>query len=256
MCPGYGLAENTLKLCGSPDDRVPTVLRLDPDALHAGRVVPLAGRDGAGVPLVGCGVTVGASEVAIVDPVTGEALPGDRVGEIWISGPCVACGYHARPLESEQTFRARITGEPHRGRWLRTGDLGFRHDDEVFVTGRWKDVVIKRGRNFYPQDIEWSAEQSDPALHPNCAAAFAVDDGSTERVILLVEADGRALRNGGARSLRARVADAVLDRQRLRIDEIIFVRRGALPKTSSGKVQRRDSRRRYLEGEYGPGEAP
>ncbi|GAA1932461.1 fatty acyl-AMP ligase [Streptantibioticus ferralitis] len=255
MCPGYGLAENTLKLSGSPEDREPTVLRLDAEALQEGRVAPLAGPELGGVPVVGCGVTVGTSHLSIVDPATGIAQQADQVGEIWINGPCVARGYHGRPADSAEAFGARIVGQEQRGTWLRTGDLGFLHGDEVFIAGRLKDLVIHQGRNYYPQDIELSAEKSDPALHPNCAAAFAVDDGHTERVVLLVEADGRALRNGGGDSLRARVRDAVRDGQRLWIDEIVLVRRGSLPKTSSGKMQRREARRRYLDGEFGPAPA-
>ena len=255
MCPGYGLAENTLKLSGSPGDREPTVLRLDAEALQEDRVVPLAGPEPGGVAVVGCGVTVGASQLSIVDPATGAARPAGRVGEIWINGPCVARGYHGRPADSAEVFSARIVGQEQRGSWLRTGDLGFLHGDEVFVAGRLKDVVIHQGRNFYPQDIELSAERSDPALHPNCAAAFALDDGRTERVVLLVEADGRALRNGGGDALRARVREGVRDGQRLSVDEIVLLRRGSLPKTSSGKVQRREARRRYLNGEIGPAPA-
>ena len=255
MCPGYGLAENTLKLSGSPEDREPTVLRLDAEALQEDRVVPLAGPEPGGVPVVGCGVTVGASQLCIVDPATGAARPAGRVGEIWINGPCVARGYHGRPADSAEVLGARIVGQEQRGCWLRTGDLGFLHGDEVFVAGRLKDVVIHQGRNFYPQDIELSAERSDPALHPNCAAAFALDDGRTERVVLLVEADGRALRNGGGDALRARVREGVRDGQRLSVDEIVLLRRGSLPKTSSGKVQRREARRRYLNGEIGPAPA-
>ncbi len=251
MCPGYGLAENTLKLSGTPEDRAPLVLRLDAEALAQGRVVRLSDERPGGVPVVGCGITMGASQVSIVDPATGIACPPDQVGEIWISGPCVARGYHGRPVESAETFGARIVGEEARGTWLRTGDLGFLHEGEVFVAGRLKDVIIHQGRNYYPQDIELSAERSDPALHPNCAVAFSVDDGKTEGIVLLVEASGQALRNGGAESLRARVRDAVLDGQRLTIDEILLVRRGSLPKTTSGKVQRREARRRYLEEGFG-----
>ncbi|WP_307629582.1 fatty acyl-AMP ligase [Streptomyces turgidiscabies] len=255
MCPGYGLAENTLKLSGSPEDRVPTLLRLDAEALQESRVAPLAGPEAEGVPLVGCGATVPTSLVAIVDPGNGTEQPADRVGEIWINGPCVARGYHGRPADTSEVFGARIAGQEARGTWLRTGDLGFLHGGEVFIASRLKDVVIHQGRNFYPQDIELSAEMSDQALHPNCAAAFSLDDGQAERLVLLVEADGRALRNGGADALRARVHEAVWDRQRLRIDEIVLLRRGALPKTSSGKVQRRLARSRYLDGEFGPAPA-
>ncbi|MFJ1754074.1 fatty acyl-AMP ligase [Kitasatospora sp. NPDC088134] len=265
MCPGYGLAENTLKATGSPEDRPPTVLWLSAEELRAGRAVEIPGAPGASgapgapgdasdgsgaVPAVGCGGTVGDSTVRIVDPEVRTTLPDGRVGEIWVSGPCVAGGYHGRPEESEATFRARRADRAEQRTWLRTGDLGFRHGGELFVTGRIKDVVIRQGRNFYPQDIELSAESADPGLHPNCAAAFSADDGAHERLVLVVEADGRTLRGGGDR-LRERIRRAVHENQRLEADEILLVRRGSLPKTSSGKVQRRETLRRYLDGEFG-----
>ncbi|MEV7597325.1 fatty acyl-AMP ligase [Kitasatospora sp. NPDC089797] len=264
MCPGYGLAENTLKATGSPEDRPPTVLWLSAEELRAGRAVevPVAAAPttaahpdtvpdpAEAVPSIGCGGPVGDSLVRIVDPLTRVTRPDGQVGEIWVSGPCVAAGYHGRPEESEQTFRARRADRTERRSWLRTGDLGFRHRGELFVTGRIKDVVIRQGRNFYPQDIELSAENADPGLHPNCAAAFSAEDGTRERLVLVVEADGRTLRGGGE-LLRERIHRAVHDSQRLEPDEIVLVRRGSLPRTSSGKVQRRETRRRYLDGEFG-----
>ncbi|MFE4663510.1 fatty acyl-AMP ligase [Streptomyces sp. NPDC056716] len=263
MCPGYGLAENTLKVTGSREDQEPTMLPLDAEALRAGRAEPLTGTaasetaPGPGVVhAVGCGTTVGASAVRIADPDTLTGLPDGSVGEIWVNGPCVADGYHGRPEESARTFRARLAGEEAAGGWLRTGDLGFLRAGELFVTGRLKDVIIRKGRNFYPQDIEAAAERADAALRPNCAAAFSVDDGTAESLVLVVEADGRALRDGGPEGLRERVRAAVRDGQRLEAELIVLVRRGALPKTSSGKVQRRETRRRYLEGEFGAAQVP
>ncbi|MFD6530857.1 fatty acyl-AMP ligase [Streptomyces sp. NPDC060184] len=264
MCPGYGLAENTLKATGSREDREPTLLVLSAQALREGRAqlvtgataVEASGADASAssartVYAVGSGTAVGATSVRIADPERLTGLPDGSVGEILVNGPCVADGYHGRPEESLRTFGARLVGEEELGSWLRTGDLGFFHDGELFVTGRLKDVIIRKGRNYYPQDIEVSAESADPALQPNCAAAFSVDDGAAERLVLVVEADGRAQRDGGAEGLHARVRAAVLDRQRLEADEILLVRRGSLPKTSSGKVQRRETRRRYLDGEFG-----
>ncbi|MFD6422247.1 fatty acyl-AMP ligase [Streptomyces sp. NPDC060198] len=259
MCPGYGLAENTLKATGSREDREPTLLVLSAQALREGRARLITAPRGPEEDLVssartvhavGSGTTVGATTVRIADPEKLTGLPDGSVGEIWVNGPCVADGYHGRPAESLRTFRARLVGEEDLGTWLRTGDLGFVHEDELFVTGRLKDVIIRKGRNYYPQDIEVSAESADPALQPNCAAAFSVDDGAAERLVLVVEADGRAQRDGGAEGLRDRVRAAVLDGQRLETDEILLVRRGSLPKTSSGKVQRRETRRRYLDGEF------
>jgi long-chain fatty acid adenylase/transferase FadD26 len=283
MCPGYGLAENTLKATGSPPDRPPAVLRLSAAALARDLVVPAdagdAAADDADVrPLVGCGVPAGTTRLRIVDPVTRRACPPDRIGEVWIGGPCVAAGYRGRPAESEETFRARMDGTAQTARtgetappqtgetarmdgtaqtrdrekrgdtrgYLRTGDLGFVHDGELYVTGRLKDVVVRKGRNYYPQDIELSAEEADPLLRPNCAAAFAVDDGETERLVVAVEVDGAVLRTTGAETLRGRVRDRVWDGQRLRVDDVVLIRRGTLPRTSSGKVQRRACRDQYL----------
>ncbi|MER7842431.1 fatty acyl-AMP ligase [Kitasatospora sp. NPDC096077] len=262
MCPGYGLAENTLKATGSPEDRLPTVLWLSAEELRAGRAVEVPDVPAPAdvvpadvvladvVPSIGCGGPVGDSLVRIVDPDTRATRPDGEVGEIWVSGPCVAAGYHGRAEESERTFRARRADRTESRSWLRTGDLGFRHRGELFITGRIKDVVIRQGRNFYPQDIELSAENADPGLHPNCAAAFSADDGTRERLVLVVEADGRTLRGGGE-DLRGRIHRAVHEGQRLEPDEIVLVRRGSLPRTSSGKVQRRETLRRYLDGEFG-----
>ncbi|MET9075260.1 fatty acyl-AMP ligase [Streptomyces sp. NPDC004232] len=249
MCPGYGLAENTLKATGARQDREPTVLWLSAEALRNGTAQPVGDRAADAVPLVGSGSTVGRTRVRIVDPATRRLLVDGQVGEIWVDGPCVAGGYHGRAEATEETFRARtadpeLSGTPH----LRTGDLGFLRDGELFVTGRLKDVIIRKGRNHYPQDIELSAELAVPGAHPNCAAAFSVEDGARERLVVVVEADGRLLNSLGAEEISRRVHDAVRERNRITPDDVLVVRRGAVPKTSSGKVQRRACKRRYEDG--------
>jgi acyl-CoA synthetase (AMP-forming)/AMP-acid ligase II len=260
MCPGYGLAENTLKASGSRPGDPPTLLWLSADELADNRVVALpadAAEDPRRptVPAVGCGFPVGETRLAIVDPRTLVELPENRIGEIWVSGPCVTDGYHNRPEESDRTFRARTAAPPTspdgRRTWLRTGDLGFLHGGELFVSGRIKDVLIRRGRNFYPQDIELSAERAHPGLRPNCAAAFSVDDGTAERLVVVVEADGRTLRSGVDRLSEA-ISASVRDGQRLEPDLVVVVRRGSVPKTSSGKVRRAETRRLLLSGELEP----
>ncbi|MEU2794140.1 fatty acyl-AMP ligase [Streptomyces sp. NPDC007100] len=248
MCPGYGLAENTLKATGGRWDQEPPVLWVDGQELTKGRVIPLPAGDGTAQPLVSCGVTVSGSTLRIVAPRTRTACGPREVGEIWISGPCVADGYLGRAEETEETFGARIAGEGT-DRYLRTGDLGFLHDGELYVTGRLKDVVIRNGRNYYPQDIELSAERTVPGLQPNCAAAFSVDDGTGERLVLVVEADGRVLGRHSPEVVRELIRQAVRDGQRLDPDDIVLVRRGVLPRTTSGKIQRRACRERYLNGE-------
>ncbi|MFE0337104.1 hypothetical protein ACFW1I_23260, partial [Streptomyces sp. NPDC058955] len=136
-------------------------------------------------------------------------------------------------------------GRPH----LRTGDLGFLHRGELYVAGRLKDVIIRKGRNHYPQDFELTAERAVPGLHPNSVSAFSCEDGVAERLVLVVEADGRLLNSPGAGVVRARVYDAIREGHRITPDDVVVVRRGGLPKTSSGKVQRRECKRRYEQGE-------
>ncbi|AXK34304.1 hypothetical protein DVA86_18250 [Streptomyces armeniacus] len=254
MCPGYGLAENTLKASGSPETTEPAALWVSAEALYENRVElrPAPERPGAGsegvLPLVGCGISVMDTRLCIVDPATRLPAPPGTVGEIWINGPCVAAGYRGRPDESRETFRARVAGDSTGRTFLRTGDLGFLHHGELYVTGRLKDVIIRKGRNFYPQDIELSVERSDAGLRPNCSAAFSVDDGMAELLVVVVEADGRVLRKPGPEVLAQRVRAAVYESQRLTVDDVVVVRRGSLPKTSSGKVQRRACRDRYAKG--------
>ncbi|MFD7507950.1 fatty acyl-AMP ligase [Streptomyces sp. NPDC059853] len=247
MCPGYGLAENTLKVTGARDDREPGVLWLSADALRDGVAEPVAESAEGAVPAVSSGAAVAGTRIRIVEPELRQELAGPWIGEIWVSGPCVAGGYLGRPGESENTFRARLADDGSGTTYLRTGDLGFRYDGELYVTGRLKDVIIRKGRNHYPQDIELSAERAVPGLRPNCAAAFSFDDGERERLVVVVEADGRVLNSVGAEGVRRRVHDAVRETHRMTPDDVLVVRRGALPKTSSGKVQRRACMRAYRE---------
>ena len=251
MCPGYGLAENTLKATGSPQDQKPSVRWISATALRNHRVEFVTTMTAGAVPVVSSGMTVPGTQVRIVDPVTSMACLPNQVGEIWVSGPCVAAGYYGRPAETQTTFRAQILAEQGAQEFfLRTGDLGFLHRDELYVTGRLKDVIIRNGRNYYPQDIELSAEAAVLGLHPNCAAAFSVDDGRTERLVVVVEVDGRVLKAVGPSDLRRFVHQAVWENQRLEADYVMVVRRGSLPRTSSGKVQRRACRQRYEKGEF------
>ena len=257
MCPGYGLAENTLKATGTRQDREPTVLWLSAELLRNGVAEPVAQSEPGAVPLVSSGVAVSSTRIRIVAPDTRQTHPEGRVGEIWVSGPCVAAGYWGRPEESESTFRARTAkaGEDE-DTSLRTGDLGFLHHGELYVTGRIKDVIIRKGRNHYPQDIELSAEHAVPGLHPNCAAAFSCDDLTNERLVLVVEADGRVLKRFDAGTLRLRIREAVREKNRITPDDILVVRRGMVPKTSSGKVQRSTCKKRYENGELNPAPVP
>ena len=242
--PVYGLAEATLLVSSGRNAATPLLLPVDGEALE-GHWVEVAGPRVEEVrQLVGCGPVGGGFEVAVVDPESGKPSAADRVGEIWLSGPSVAQGYWNLPQETAQAFRARLPDSPERD-FLRTGDLGFLRDGEIFITGRLKDLIIIRGRNVYPQDLELTAEGAHPAVRPGCCAAFAVREEGTEAVALACEiqpkgVDPRAV----AESLRQAVAAA----HEVSPVGILLLEPGGLPKTSSGKVQRHAAARAYRHG--------
>jgi 8-amino-7-oxononanoate synthase len=243
--PCYGLAESTLLVSGGRVDALPVIAEVDGAALEQGRVVTPAG--GATRRIVGCGMPIGG-RVRIVHPETRRARAPNEVGEIWVSGPSVAAGYWRRPEESEQTFGARLadTGD---GPYMRTGDFGFLNPDgELFVTGRRKDVIIIRGRNIYPQDVELAIERVVPFVRANACAVFGVEVGGEEVVAAVVETDRAFARQitsaaDGAlpavvEELTARMRDAVAQEFEVTLHTIAFVKPGGFPRTSSGKVQR------------------
>ena len=187
-------------------------------------------------------------------------MPSGQVGEIWVSGPHIARGYWNHAEETERTFQAFLpdTGE---GPFLRTGDLGFTHDGELFVSGRLRDLIIIEGRNHYPQDLEETAECSHPAIRSGCCAAFSIDVESTERLVIVAELD-RAHRSGErARVAEPNIADigrdaitravrrAVSERHDLETHSVCLVKPGSIPKTSSGKLRRFACRTAFLAGE-------
>ncbi|KOV78014.1 non-ribosomal peptide synthetase [Nocardia sp. NRRL S-836] len=242
--PCYGLAEATLFVTGAASSARPVELTVDRAELAGGSVVPAE----SGATLVGCGTTRGADLVAVVDPATGEERPPGAVGEIWVSGPTVGAGYWANEKETRRVFHARLAGSEHD--WLRTGDLGFLRDGELFVTGRLKELIVVRGANHYPADIEQSAASAGPGLAAGRAAAFAVDDGATERVVLVHEV-ARGFAQGQPAEVTAlvrAVREAVTRDHLLELSDVVLVRPGSVPRTSSGKVRRTACREQYLAG--------
>jgi amino acid adenylation domain-containing protein len=251
--PCYGLAEATLFVSGGAKGRLPRVERFAARELEEGRIVASiasiasgAGPEtaaGAARELVSCGAASLGQRLVIVDPETGVPCPPDRVGEIWVSGPSVAQGYYRRAAATERDFAARL-GED--GPFLRTGDLGFLADGELFVTGRLKDLIILRGRNLYPQDVELAAEQSHPALRPGCGAAFAVEVEGAERLVVVQEVD-RSFK-GEVAPLADAIRRAVAEEYEAQAYAVVLLRAGSIPKTSSGKIQRHACRKLFLEG--------
>ncbi|MDU0290279.1 fatty acyl-AMP ligase [Saccharothrix longispora] len=236
LTPGYGLAESTLVVTCTSRGLGPTVRSFTPASLAAGEVVPTSDADG--VPLVGCGEP-GDMEVRVVDPATGVEVGDGTIGEIRVAGPSLAAGYHGDPAATRATF---LTGPD--GRWLRTGDLGFLLDGQLYVTGRLKELIIVRGRNLYPQDIESSAREA----HPDAGrgAAFGVRDAESGEHVVLVQEMRRASRGDPAE-----FADAVLDaatRQSGVSVSVVVVRSNAIRHTTSGKVRRGHMRDLFLDG--------
>src|SRR5437870_11038145 len=185
--PCYGLAESTLIVTGGRNDHPPVRLTVSRPALETHRVEAVAADHAEARTIVGCGRPLGDMRVVIVDPETTVSCPADRPGEIWIAGESVAQGYWRQPDLTDATFQARTAAGD--GPFLRTGDLGFLHDGELFITGRIKDLVILNGRNHYPQDIELTAERSHSAIRPVCCAAFAIDGPVGERLVIVAEVE-------------------------------------------------------------------
>ncbi|MBD0347459.1 MAG: fatty acyl-AMP ligase, partial [Coleofasciculus sp. Co-bin14] len=191
--PCYGMAEATLFVSGGVPTQPPVIQNFQSKALEQNRIIASNPQQEDNLAIVGCGQTCLGQKIVIANPENLKQCGADEVGEIWVSGSSVAKGYWNRPEQTEQTFHAYLAdiGE---GPFLRTGDLGFLQNGELFVTGRLKDVVIIRGRNHYPQDIELTAERSHPALAPNAGAAFAVEIAGQEQLVVVQEVERTHLR--------------------------------------------------------------
>jgi acyl-CoA synthetase (AMP-forming)/AMP-acid ligase II len=228
--PCYGLAEATLM--------VSTRRRGAPVQVEPG----LAG----GTEVVGCGPVVPGHRVEIVEPERGVPCAPGETGEVWVQGPSVAGGYWHQPELTEELFGAHLVGDP--APFLRTGDLGYLLDGELFIAGRRKDLIIVRGRNLYPQDIEQTAESSHPALVSGGGAAFAVAAPEGDRLVVVHEAHRHADAAALASAVQ-RVRGDVATVHEIRLAVVVLIRAGTLPRTSSGKVRRAECRRAYLAGE-------
>ncbi len=257
FCPGYGLAEATLKVTATPRDESPVLTHLSKQGLEEHHVVKCDAAEQSqeavaqareAVTLVGCGRSMVGTKVAIVHPEKLTCCLPDEIGEIWVSGPTVAAGYWNRAEETASTFHA-YTEDTREGPFLRTGDLGFVEGGHLYVTGRIKDLIIIRGQNHYPQDVERTAERSHPAIRqPGCSAAFSIDVASEERLVVLAEVERRYL-DQDTEELVGAIRQAISENHELQAYDIVLVRPGRVPKTSSGKIRRRACKAAYLAGE-------
>lgn len=246
--PCYGLAESTLLAAGGNGSAPLAVKRVPRTSLAVHRFVESDGQDAGEVcELVGCGRALLDQEIVIVNPDTLTRCRPNQVGEIWIKGPSVARGYWNRPEESAQTFAACLK-DTSDGPYLRTGDLGSLSEGNLYVTGRLKEMIIVRGRNHYPQDIELTARQCHAALRSAAGAAFSVEAGAEEGVVVVHEVDRRH-RNADLQEVIRAVRRAVVEEHELDLLAVLLIRQANLPRTTSGKPQRTLCRRKYLAGE-------
>lgn len=243
--PGYGLAEATLCVSGGGNTEPPITHPVNKAALANDRVVG-AGLDDEGTcTLVGCGHALLDQTIAIVDPISLTSCSSDQIGEIWVSGPSVACGYWNRAQETKSTFQVHLAGTVE-GHFLRTGDLGFLANGELFITGRLKDVIIVRGGNYYPQDIERTVEESHKALRPGSVAALSVDIEGEERLVVVQEVSPR--KDVDLDAVTGAIRQAVVQMHELQVYAVVLIKPRTIPKTSSGKIQRRACQQAFTEG--------
>jgi acyl-CoA synthetase (AMP-forming)/AMP-acid ligase II len=268
--PCYGLAEATLIVSGGQVDDDPVLCTTRVAALDHNAIAAASDPHQIVRTLVGCGRAMHGTKIIVVHPETMLACAPDEIGEIWVSSPSVAQGYWKRPDETAYTFNA-FRSDTREGPFLRTGDLGFLKDGELFVTGRLKDLIIIGGRNLYPNDIELTVEQSHASVRSGGCAAFSVDVTDDERLIVATEVERRQAAdpahanvvsqphsaNGYRRNpwthegldavVRA-IRRAVSEQHDIRVHAVVLLRAGGIPRTPSGKVQRRICQAQFRDG--------
>lgn len=239
----YGLAENTLAVTNYGRNAISVSRRAL--ALDSARKTEQASEIGDSLKLMSCGVPLGDNQVKIVDAGTREELDEGKVGEIWITGSSKCSGYWGRPEISKDLFQAKLYGDKTGTEWLRTGDMGFFDSGELYVCGRLKDMLILRGQNYYPQDIEVVVEQVAPAVRAGSVVAFQIDDAGESGVAIVAGLAGHA-----APPDPAKVVSAVRNQLGLEVAHVTFVPGGEVPKTSSGKIKRYETKRMWMDGEF------
>lgn len=246
MYPAYGLAEATLVVSAGLPNTAPQTLCVDSADLEKGLVSVDDGSTHTR-QLVACGEALEDTLMAIVDPVSGSMARQGVVGEIWVSGPAIATGYWQNDEATRETFEAVL--EQHLGkRFLRTGDLGFIHEQALYITGRQKDLIIIRGANHYPQDIEWTVEQSHPAFKAGCGAAFSVEVDDEEKLIVVYELEREFVKNFDRDEIVRAARRDIAQEHDLQLYGLMLLKTASVPRTSSGKIQRSQCRLEYLGG--------
>ena len=243
--PCYGMAESTLMITGSRRSVEPVIASFELKQLEENRAVA-ADRSEETITLVSSGGNSPQQKLAIANPETGARCIDGEIGEIWAKSPSVAQGYWQRPELSANSFNG-VLSDPQESGWLRTGDLGFVQQGELFVTGRLKDLIIIRGRNYYPQDIELTVDNSHPAIRAGNTAAFAIDVAGEEKLVVTPEIKRTSLRKLDVKAVTETIRKAIAANHELQVHAIVLLKTGSIPKTSSGKIQRHACKAGYLD---------
>lgn len=246
FCPAYGLAEATLKVTSVPWAESARIVGFDARKLAEGIATPSNVDSVSNIDLVSNGRTVGDTHVQIVDPVTNLALGEERIGEIWINSPCNAKGYWNNSLATRATFCGKITNGTS-NMYLRTGDLGFFYDEELFIAGRIKDVIIVRGANHYPQDIEATAEAACSDIRPGHIAAFSINIDGTERVVIAAERKRYVGPTYDENAAIEKIRTEIVSVHGIAVHDVSILRPGTILRTTSGKIQRSACKAAYIE---------
>lgn len=244
FAPAYGLAEYTLAATITPHGSMPSHLEIDAQNLEKGLILPALTTARVTRRIVSCGCPVQGADLRIIDEKTHHHSLPDRIGEIWLAGPSVTNGYWQHRKETLQTFNA-FTADTREGPFLRTGDLGFMREGNLYVTGRLKDLIIIRGNNYFPHDIERTVQESHLAFQQGTTAAFSVPIGSDEQLVVIQE-----LRHHKSLAdfehLTSAIRQAVSLEHDLPVHAVVLVKPGSIPKTTSGKIQRQACKEAFL----------
>ncbi|GAK56428.1 amino acid adenylation domain protein [Candidatus Vecturithrix granuli] len=281
--PCYGLAEATLFVSGGQKSKLPILEHFQTTAIEERKILAACADDDKVQTLVGVGNTLSEQRIVIVNPTLRAQCAADEIGEVWVSGPGIAEGYWNRDEATRETFQAYLKGTGE-GPFLRTGDLGFLQDEELFITGRLKDLIIIRGRNHYPQDIEWTVENCHEAIRRNCSAAFSLHVDDEERLVIVAEIERRyhrpfqspkeaipdqeehhfrrdrrqpeVLDPGFTPDIKhsldlektfIHIRQTIAENHDLQVEHIVLIKFGTIPRTSSGKIQRHACKAAFLE---------
>ncbi|MCB0117754.1 MAG: AMP-binding protein, partial [Anaerolineales bacterium] len=245
--PCFGMAESTLIVSGGNGPAEPRTLTIDRKALEQDKVETVSTNDENSLTMVNCGKSIIDQEIIIVNPNTLKECEQNQVGEIWVTGPSVAQGYWGLEEETQNQFHAHVA-DSDKGPYLRTGDLGFLYNGELYITGRLKDLIIINGSNHYPQDIELTVESSHTALQPAGGAAFSVTDEGREKLVIVQEVT-RQNRNPDIDEVTSAIRQAVAEKHELQVFAIMLVKPMSISKTSSGKIQRKATKHSFLNGD-------